>query len=77
MKLKLQLGVEVVVKVRVPLLVRAGGWVGGCRGESEKTQINAILNSVGVKVEVGVELGKIICLKNIVILSNMPCYTLY
>ena len=54
MKLKLQLGVEVVVKVRVPLLVRVGGW----RGGSEKNQINAILNSVGVKVEVGVELGK-------------------
>ena len=29
-------------------------WVGG----SEKNEINAILNSIEVKVEVGVELGK-------------------
>ena len=56
MKLKLQLGVEVVVEVRVQLLFQVGGW----RGGSEKNKINAILNSVGVKVEVGVgvELGK-------------------
>ena len=53
MKLKLQLGVEVVVEVRVQLLFRVGGWTGG----SEKNEINAILNLVGVKVEVGVELG--------------------
>ena len=55
MKLKLQLGVEVVVKVRVRQLV----WVGG-GGDLKKKEINAILNSVGVKVEVGVELGKIL-----------------
>ena len=54
MKLKLQLGVEVVVEVRVQLLVRPGGW----RGGPEKNEINAILNSVGVRIDVGVELGK-------------------
>ena len=32
------------------------GWVGGGVGP-KKNEINAILNSVGVKVEVGVELG--------------------
>ena len=45
--------VEVVIKVRVQLLVRVGGGVG-----LKKTEINAILNSVGVRIEVGVELGK-------------------
>ena len=34
-------------------------WVGGRVGGSEKNEINAILNSVEVKVEVGVELGNL------------------
>ena len=49
------MGVEVLAEGRVQLLVVVGGWVGG---GWEKKQINAILNSIEVKVEVGVELGK-------------------
>ena len=44
------LGVEVLAQVRVKLLVVVGGWV-------TKNEINAIFNSVEVKVEVGVKLG--------------------
>ena len=43
--------VEVLAVVRVQLLFMVGGW--------EKSETNAILNSVEVKVEVGVELGNI------------------
>ena len=46
------MGVEVLAEVRVQLLVVVGGWV-------EKNENNALLNSVEVKVEVGVELGNI------------------
>ena len=38
------------------LLVQVGGWIGGWE---KQNKINAILNSVEVVVEVGVELGKI------------------
>ena len=43
---------EVLAEVRVQLLLVVGGWV-------KKNEINAIVNSVEVKVEVGVELGNI------------------
>ena len=46
------MGVEVLAEVRVQLLVVVGGWV-------EKNENNALLNSVEVKVEVGVEPGNI------------------
>ena len=47
----LYLEVEFVVKVKSSTTI-PGGWVG------QKGKINALLNSVEVKVEVGVELGK-------------------
>ena len=36
--------------------------MGGRVGGSEKNEINAILNSVEVKVEIGVELGNVLML---------------
>ena len=44
------MGVVVLAEVRVQLLVVVGGWV-------RKNKINDTLNSVEIKVEVGVELG--------------------
>ena len=50
MKFQLKLGIEIVVEVRVKLLFLVGGL--------EKNEIDAILNSIEVQIEVGVELGK-------------------
>ena len=48
------MGVEVTAEVRVQLLVSFDGWVGGGVGE-KKNEINAVLISVEIKVEIGVE----------------------
>ena len=48
------MGVEVTAEVRVQLLVLFDGWVGGGVGE-KKNEINAVLISVEIKVEIGVE----------------------